>query len=437
MINFFKKFIQENSWFFSLFRFIPYSFRLGPSYKEHNQLISKYDEIAEDEKELFHYQKLKQIIDFAYSKNEFYKSFYDSKGYHPSEFKKLSDFANVPIVTKSDLKKFKLENRSQSNNSPFKVNTGGTSGEPLEFYLDKKVFAREWAYMHKIWSNLGYSYLDTKLTFRGKNNNGKPLRYNVIHNEYIVDAYVSFELIVKAVETLTNKRKIKYLHGYPSSIYAFCKFLQENNIDAQKLFDNNLQGVFFGSEYPAPKYRELIEDILKIPTISWYGHSEMAILAYEKNEAFKYHPFQTYGYTESIQSTSGESKLVGTNYYNYNSPFIRYDTGDRIIDEQYESGILQSFKIASGRVGDIVFDKNGNPISLTALIFGRHHEAFSVIDFLQVRQSKNGSATLCISSKLPVNIDMFDLKNIDMAFNIEIMETPFKTPAGKVPLLIS
>lgn len=437
MISKLKNLIQSNSWLLVLFRYIPYSFRLGTSYTRHCKLIGQYDEMTCSEKELFHYIKLKKLLDFSYSNNGFYKSFYDSKGYHPSEFKKLSDFSNVPIVTKSDLKKFNLEKRSLSNNSPFKVNTGGTSGEPLEFYLDKKVFSREWAYMHKIWSTLSYSYLDTKLTFRGKNNNGKPLRYNVIHNEYIVDAYVSFGLVVKAIDALTNKRKIKYLHGYPSSIYAFCKFLQDNNIDAQKLFNNKLQGVFLGSEYPAPKYRELIEKILKVSTISWYGHSEMAILAYEKNDAFTYYPFQTYGYTEAIHTSSGESKLVGTSYYNYNSPFIRYDTGDRITGEQYKSGILQTFKIASGRVGDIVYDKHGNPISLTALIFGRHHAAFDVIDFLQVRQSENGFATLCVTSKLPVKIDMFNLQNIDMVFNIEIMEMPYRTSAGKIPLFIS
>ncbi|MFL7020130.1 phenylacetate--CoA ligase family protein [Vibrio cyclitrophicus] len=435
MISFLKNFIQKNSWIFYPLRFVPYSIRLGGSYKEHDELIVKYDKMTENEKELFHFQKLKQLLDFVYLNNEFYRSFYDSKGYHPSQFNKLSEFSLVPIVTKSDLKKFQLEKRSQTNSSPLKVNTGGTSGEPLEFYLDKRAFAREWAYMHKIWSTLGYSYLDTKLTFRGKNNGGEPLRYNVVHNEYIVDAYVSFDVVVKAIDVL--KSEIKYLHGYPSSIYAFCMFLREHEIDGRELFGNKLKGVLLGSEYPAPKYRELIEATLKVPTISWYGHSEMSILAYEQGEDFTYFPFQTYGYTEAVKCISGESKLIGTSYYNYNSPFVRYDTGDRITDEEFESGILKSFKISSGRVGDIIFDKNGNPISLTALIFGRHHDAFNVIEFLQVFQSKDGFATLCITSINPVNIDMFDLKNIDMDFEIKIMETPFKTAAGKVPLLIS
>ncbi|WP_367971426.1 hypothetical protein RJD38_07415 [Vibrio scophthalmi] len=410
---------------------------MGKTYQEHAELASKYEFFSDKEKETFHFERLKTILNFAYSNNTFYKQFYDSKGYNPASFTRLSDFYDVPIVTKADLKAFDLDARSSSSGSPFKVNTGGTSGEPLAFFLDKNSFSREWAYMHKIWSKLGYSYLDAKLTFRGKNNNGTPLQYNVIHNEYVVDAYVSIDLLVDSIELLTAKKDIKYLHGYPSSIYAFCKFLDEHSIDSGELFNNKLQGVFFGSEYPATKYRNLIERVLKVPTLSWYGHSEMAILAFENNEAFRYYPFQTYGFTEAVDCRGGESRLVGTSYYNFNSPFIRYDTGDRINDLKHQSGILESFKIASGRVGDIILDKQGNPISLTALIFGRHHEAFDQIDFLQVKQSSRGVATLYVSSKSKVSIDMFDTSNVDIIFDIEITDSPFKTPSGKVPLLIS
>jgi len=431
-----KDIIQNNSWLFSLFRYIPYSFRLGMTYNTHKKLAENYCEMSDEEKENLHFKKLKKLLDWAYKNNDFYRCFYSLNNFHPSSFKEMADFVKVPIVTKNDLKEFELKNRSQTNNSPFKVNTGGTSGEPLEFYLDKSAFSREWAYMHTIWSKLGYSYLDSKLTFRGKNNNGIPLKYNVIHNEYIVDAYVSYEEVVKAIALLVKRKKIKYLHGYPSSIYAFCKYLKEHNIDSSELFKDQLKGVFFGSEYPAPMYRKLIEEVLGVATISWYGHSEMAILAYEKKECFTYCPFQTYGFTETISNENGESRLIGTSYYNFNSPFIRYDTGDLVTDEVFDNKILKSFKISSGRIGDFIFDKNDNPISLTALIFGRHHEAFNEIEFLQIKQSSSGKAVLCVTSKNTLSLESFDLENVDIEFSIEQLEKPFKTKAGKVPLLI-
>jgi phenylacetate-CoA ligase len=290
--------------------------------------------------------------------------------------------------------------------------------------------------MHNIWSRLGYSYLDLKLTFRGKNNNGIPLSYNVVHNEYVVDAYVPISDVVKAISAVT--KNFSYIHGYPSAIYSFCKYLKENNVDASYLFKGKLKGVFLGSEYPAPHYRELIEDVLNVSTLSWYGHSEMAVLAYEKSEHFKYSPLQTYGFVESFPTDEkANRRLLGTSYYNTNSPFIRYDTGDLVNNETFENDILTSFEISSGRVGDFILDAVGTSISLTSIIFGRHHEAFNMIDFVQVEQLVKGKAILHVVSKNDVDLSYFDLKNVDIEFQLKITPTPFLTPSGKVPLLIN
>lgn len=431
-----KNYLQHNSNLLSFLRFLPYKFRLGSIYQEHKDEILYYSKLSDDEKKPYHFQKLKDILNFAYENIPFYKYHYDANGYSPSSFRTLEDFSDVPIVNKADFKKFDLAKRSQASESPFKVNTGGTSGEPLDFYIDKNAFAREWAYMHTIWQKLDYSYLDLKLTFRGKNNKGLPIKYNVIHNEYVVDAYVPLKKIVDELIKLPKSKKIKYIHGYPSSIYSFCKYLKDNSLDSCQLFNCNLKGVFLGSEYPALHYRQLIESVLKVPIISWYGHSEMSILAYEDDLPFKYTPFQTYGFVESLPVSPGEGRLIGTSYYNKNSPFIRYDTGDQIASEIYRNGILTSFQISSGRVGDIIFDKSGNPISLTALIFGRHHNAFNVIDFIQVEQIAQGVATLYATSKDKVLLTMFDLDNVDILFNLVTIKEPFLSSSGKVPLLI-
>jgi len=431
-----KEIVQRYSGLLSLFRYVPFSFRLGKTYNLHKKEFLSYPLKTVCEKEYFHYCKLKDVVCYAYENIEFYRVFYDKKLFHPADFKSLNDFSKVPIITKSDLKEFELLKRSKFSQKAIKINTGGTSGEPLDFFVDEKAFAREWAYMHSIWSKLGYSYLDFKLTFRGKNNGGLPLVYNVIHNEYVVDAYIPIREVVEKLLTLKNR--ISYIHGYPSAIYSFCKFLKENKVNINLLFHNRLKGVFLGSEYPAPHYRQLIEEVLNIPTLSWYGHSEMSILAYEKNEHFKYTPLQTYGYVESISCKgSKDNRLIGTSYYNKNSPFIRYDTGDLINNEVFENNILAAFEVSSGRVGDFIFDELNTPISLTAVIFGRHHEAFNVIDFIQVCQVVKGEATLYIVSTKEVGINSFNLENVKIKFEIRFVPQPFLTKSGKVALLIN
>lgn len=40
--------------------------------------------------------------------------------------------------------------------------------------------------------------------------------------------------------------------------------------------------LLLGAEYPAPELREQVESLLQRKSISWYGHGELAVLAYER-----------------------------------------------------------------------------------------------------------------------------------------------------------
>ena len=123
------------------------------------------------------------------------------------------------------------------------------------------------------------------------------------------------------------------------------------------------------------------------------------------------------------------------------SPFIRYDTGD-IIDPKWDNQMLDSFRISEGRVGEFIVDKKGRRISLTALIFGRHHKIFELARFVQVRQTEPGKATIVISFPQGIHSEQitiaqgFDLSGVAVDFDFEIRTEPYVTSGGKVPLLV-
>jgi len=204
-----------------------------------------------------------------------------------------------------------------------------------------------------------------------------------------------------------------------------------------------LQGAFLSSEYPAPMYRDRIEEVFGIPTVSWYGHTERAILAWEKKEKFVYHPFQTYGYCELIpNSETGGWKLIGTSYNNFASPFIRYDTGDDVEPVEIIDGLLISFRVRSGRLGEFVLDRKGVKIPLTAIIFGRHHPLFDISLFIQVHQKHEGHMTVIVTPKEKLSPDFkfkdwFDSSGLDLDIDFKIVEKPILSPSGKVTLKIS
>jgi len=418
---------------------IPYSLRLGKEYNISRRRINYYTTINQEDLKKRIFDNIKSIVTYSYKNVKFYKEYYSDKNFSPSNLKTFDDIKMIPIINKEVLKNYDLNDRSNPKNSKMLINTGGTSGEPLSFYIDKDAFAREWAHMHHIWSELNYIIKDLKITFRGRNLKDDVIKYNAVHNEYLVNSYILNEIIYNELLQLSRKKDFKYIHGYPSLVYDFALFCKDGDQKLIRELHRSLQGIFLGSEYPAPQYRKLIEEIFQVPTLSWYGHSEFAVLAYEKYKQYEYVPMYSYGYPEAVKDSSGNYRLIGTSYFNTASPFIRYETGDLVLPEFKDPGLLKNFRIGRGRIGEFVEDKNGQNISLTSLIFGRHHKAFDLVRFIQVRQIKAGEIELRLATDISKSVnweDYFDFSSVDIDVCFKQTVKPFRTKSGKTPLLV-
>lgn len=423
-----------------LFVRIPFSIRLGSEYSAAQQSLNAFDSLQVDAKKNAIFERVRSGVVRALEENAFYREFYSRNGYQIDELQSFDDIKRIPIVQKEDLRGFELEQRSKPAPGRLLVNTGGTSGQPLEFYLDRHAFAREWAHMHRIWASVGYHPRDLKLTFRGKNLGRRVVRYNPVHNEYLVSAYHSQAEVREAIAGLVRRHRIRYLHGYPSAIYEFAQGCEQTDPELVGRLNKSLRGILYGSEFPAPVYRDAVESVFPVASVSWYGHSEMAILAYERDEPYRYVPMHTYGYVEAVPDEAGRYRLIGTSYDNDVSPFIRYDTGDFVTPE-YRDGLLESFRVSEGRSGEFIVDRNGHRISLTALVFGRHHEIFRIAQHLQIRQVKPGEATVMVVTAKDQKLEpswprLFDTSNVNIDFDFELIDSPIRTASGKLPLLV-
>lgn len=413
---------------------IPMNWRLGAAYSEFQKEFGFVDIFLSQPDKYF--DLIEDLVNHSIQNTEAYCNLYQSNG-RLCSIKRYEDFRSLPLVDKSFLRSHDLQKRSSSRFSLKKSNTGGTSGQPLEFFIERLAYAREWSHMHMIWRTLGYHYRDAKLTIRGCNIGDQFYKYNFHQNEFLINAYCPLEPFLDVCRDLIRNGKIKWIHGYPSAIYSFLKELE--SLDEAIFYEllGVVEGVFLGSEFPAPLYRNFLQDYCGLKTISWYGHSEMAILAPERDPGSGvYWPLYSYGFAEALKK--GESyHLVGTSYFNYASPFIRYDSGD-LIEPTFKDGFLERFKVKEGRNSDQVVDHNGRHISLTALIFGRHHRAFAYCDHVQVRQVRKGKIEVFVSSSVKgCNwAELFDFKNTYFDVGFTQIPSPFTTPSGKVQLLL-
>ena len=162
----------------------------------------------------------------------------------------------------------------------------------------------------------------------------------------------------------------------------------------------------------------------------------MCVLAYDKTCDNRYRPFVTYGLAEVVNG-----HLVGTSFHNFDMPLIRYDTGDLVeATARTDGGLVMEFAIKEGRSGDFIEDKHGKKIPLTALIFGRHHKAFDVADYVQIGQAEPGKATLYVTAKDGVVSGdlamLFDLTNVDIDFDFKVIDKPIRTVMGKLKLRV-
>ena len=386
---------------------------------------------------------LRRLVAHSIANVPYYREIYRRAGISHNDIRSLSDWGKLPIVTKTDLQAVPLPDRCAIGSRGLKLNSGGTSGEPLGFLVDEKAFAREWAHMHHVWQARGYRRSDVKITFRGKHfGRNEPIRYSAVHNEFVVNASCSMEEVLSAARRCFSGQRSVWIWGYPSLIAEFAHLVSTIHQSEQVRIRNSLKGILLGSEFPADVYRVPIESHLSTNTVSWYGHSEMALLAAETGRGI-YQSYPTYGFAEAVggaQQDKTAFRLLSSSLHNLVHPFIRYDTGDLVDPVCMSKGVV-AFRISDGRVGDFVLDRAGRRHSLTAVIFGRHHRAFDKIRHVQVQDVGGGRIRLLVVPEhKPVSAEQllndFDLADLDMDFTLEMMDAPVRTTAGKVRLLV-
>ena len=239
---------------------------------------------------------------------------------------------------------------------------------------------------------------DFKIVFGGRSDIKNIVDYDVVRNQFSVDIYADYKLVAMKLKNILNKHIIKYLHGYPASIYDFALFCKNEDPEFENLLTKNLKGVFLGSEFPHKHYREIIEEVFNVETIFGMVIQNDQYWHMKKRLNLIMNLFILMD-TEAIYKDKGNYQLIATSYYNKASPLIRYNTEDQISNVEFKSGIMKSFRIINGRYGEFVIDKSNKKINLTGLIFGQHHEIFNHSKFIQVRQPKPGEIEISCSKR--------------------------------------
>jgi phenylacetate-CoA ligase len=324
--------------------------------------------------------KLKNLLIHAKKNCPFYRKRLLDAGFDPSFLKSLDDLRLIPTLTKTEI-------RENLNDMVWKdcpgglhrYNTGGSSGDPLIFYFDRRRQAYDAAaraLTHRWW---GIDIGDKEIYLWGspleitKQDRIKDLR-DRITNQLLLSAFeLSQEMVHKFMKKM-RQFKPKCLFGYPSTIALFCEIASRQGFDLTNI---GVQVVFSTAEVLYDHQKEIISKTFgTIPVVDGYGSREGGFVSHEcpagSMHVIEQNIIVEYLRDEKPVGPGEDGEIVVTHLDNWGTPFIRYRTGDvaQFDSKMCECGRhLSIMKKIQGRITDFVVTPDGRWQHALSLIY--------------------------------------------------------------------
>lgn len=397
--------------------------------------------------------QLKEIIQYAYANTPGYKQLYDEANFLPSDLVSLSDISRIPFTDKSllrdNIKDFTVA--SSVSGRQFPCMTGGSTGIPFSFYVDKKNAAAEYGFIYNSWESVGWKESDIGIKLRGAHLGDEDhLAKKIGWHRYALSAsFMTDENYQKYIDII-KYTKSSFLHAYPSTLSDLSSLIISHNDEGKLKIDH----IFLGSENLYTWQTELIKRAFpNSKIISWYGQSERVIWAPWCEHHEKYHLNPFYGYTEILDGNrevnEGETgELVGTSFWMKATPFIRYRTNDFAEKgPSYCEKCGRNFQLINridGRLSEIIIGRNGRRISLTVFAGSiMHGKTFEHIKQFRFIQEKEGELLLAIvpnlgfseTDKIHLNKELSKFLGADFICEIILVNSLNKSKNGKYSYL--
>ncbi|MCK4520283.1 phenylacetate--CoA ligase family protein [Candidatus Parcubacteria bacterium] len=440
-----------------MYGFIPPKIRLGEVFWETYNFLQKSQWWSREKLEEYQMEQLSKLLHHAYKNVPYYKRIFDERELKPKDIQDFGDLTKLPYLTKEIIRENlpDLVARNYPKSKLQYLTTGGSTGIPLGFYLEREVSeAKEWAFILTQWNRIGFKIGDRSVVLRGNivpfASKNKFWEYDPRNKDLILSSYhITDETLPEYIAKI-REFKPDFIQAYPSVITILARFMEENNIEPF----STVRTLLCGSENLYFWQRELLEKVFQCRVYSWYGHSEMVVLAGECETSTYYHIFPEYGFVELIDKkgniVTGENKMgeiVATGFNNFACPFIRYRTMDLATPSNTKCECGRNYSLLTkveGRLQDLVVTKDNRLITLTALIFAQHFEAFFKIREIQLVQEKEGEVTVKIVKTPQYSIDdeqeilskMQRAVSSGLDINFVYVNTIPRTQSGKYRFLI-
>jgi phenylacetate-CoA ligase len=324
-------------------------------------------------------QRLRRFLMDIGERVPYYQGLFRHYHFDPAAVKSLNDLGNLPLLEKADIRAH-LESFKAHGHGPLtRYNTGGSSGEPLIFYMDRARKSHDVAAKWRATRWWGVDIGDPEMVVWGSpielgaQDRLRRLRDGVLRSHLLGAFDMSVANLDRYMAAIVSARP-KMLFGYPSSLVLIADHAHRRNISLSQC---GIQVVFVTSERLYDSQRARISEAFGCPVANGYGARDAGFIAHECPMGSMHISAEDI-VVETIRpdgqpSDDGEvGEIVVTHMATLGFPFVRYRTGDM--------GALSSRRCAcgrglpvlgqlEGRTTDFVVARDGTVLHGLALIY--------------------------------------------------------------------
>ncbi|MEO6697630.1 MAG: AMP-binding protein [Gammaproteobacteria bacterium] len=324
-------------------------------------------------------ERLRGLLGYAEAHVPYYRVLFEKIGFDPGSLHAVSDLTRLPFLTKADIRANTDRLKADQAMDLARFNTGGSSGEPLVFYIGKQRVSHDVSAKWRATRWWGVDIGDPEIVVWGSpielgaQDNFRAVRDKIFRTKLLP----AFEMSGAKLDTFLAeicRMRPKMLFGYPSAIAHIARHAE---IQGQRMDDLGIAVAFVTAERLYDEQRRQIEQTFGCPVANGYGGRDAGFIAHQC-PAGGMHITAEDIIVEIIDAQgnplpAGEpGEIVVTHLATREYPFIRYRTGDvGVLDD---AGCpcgrgLPLLKEVQGRTTDFLLAQDGTMMHGLALIY--------------------------------------------------------------------
>jgi len=336
----------------------------------------------------------------------YYRDLFAAAEWNPATLSSVSDLARLPFLTKAVIKAHTDALRHADAQGLARFNTGGSSGEPLVFFIGRQRVSHDVAAKWRATRWWGVDIGDPEIVVWGSpielgtQDRVKLLRDAVMRTQLLPAFEMSEAKLDSFIATIRSTRP-KMLFGYPSALTHIARHAQKRGV---AMDDLGIKVAFVTSERLYDDQRAAISHVFGCPVANGYGGRDAGFIAHEcpaggmhiTSEDLVLEIINEAG---EVQPPGVAGEIVVTHLASGDFPFIRYRTGDIGVLDTAPCNCgrgLPLLKEIQGRSTDFVIAADGTVMHGLSLIYILRDLA-GVQSFKVVQESREKTCVLVVA----------------------------------------